>query len=412
MRTAQHRREWLVNLLLVVGSLVLILALLEAWVRLNGEWQNGVFRFGGIAMPPLPIPIEQTTATIARYQRDPALSRFAYDAQFGWRYTPNFRSPTIPHLTNSVGMRTFDEYDNDPAADTVRIAIFGDSFVAASEVPYTDGWPHLLEGALNDAGLRAEVLNFGVGGYGVDQAQLMFQSTEYAPDIVVFGLQPMNIIRNTNLFRPLMYKGTAIPFSKPRYLVDDAGALMLINQPTVPGDEIIPTLEGFHNHPLAPYETYYNPPHWTDHWKSFVVARQRIQNAPDAYARDFAGDFEARPEALPLAEAIYDLAAETTGERPFIIVHLPSTIILSYMQGDTPPPHAPLLSTLDARYTLLDPSTELLTVPAAKRWMPAGHYTPAANAVVAEVMAQHLIACLTDETCLPPRFTSREDYAT
>jgi len=53
-----------------------------------------------------------------------------------------------------------------------RVALVGDSFTFGMEVPYEDTWGAQLERAL--AG-DVQVLNFGVDGYGVDQAYLRYR---------------------------------------------------------------------------------------------------------------------------------------------------------------------------------------------------------------------------------------------
>ena len=77
---------------------------------------------------------------------------------------------------------------------------------------------------LNQAGIRAEALNFGVSIYGMDQAFLRWQNAGrgYAPDIVIFGFQPENLNRNVNIFSTLYY-GWNI-FSKPRFVLTGGGA--------------------------------------------------------------------------------------------------------------------------------------------------------------------------------------------
>lgn len=52
-----------------------------------------------------------------------------------------------------------------------RIAIVGDSFTFKLEVPYEKTWGHQFEIAL---GPGWQVLNFGVDGYGLDQAFLRY----------------------------------------------------------------------------------------------------------------------------------------------------------------------------------------------------------------------------------------------
>jgi hypothetical protein len=74
---------------------------------------------------------------------------------------------------------------------TVRIALRGDSMIAAREVAFekTAGW--LLEKKLNKelspkTGKKYETFNFGVPGYGVDQMYLNWKlfASKFEPDFV------------------------------------------------------------------------------------------------------------------------------------------------------------------------------------------------------------------------------------
>ena len=94
----------------------------------------------------------------------------ALDSLLGWRYRPGYSSET-DHL-NAQGLRARREYAPIPATGTWRVAAFGDSFVYGNEVRDEDTWCALLEAGAGDL----EVLNYGVGGYGLDQAFLRFQS--------------------------------------------------------------------------------------------------------------------------------------------------------------------------------------------------------------------------------------------
>jgi lysophospholipase L1-like esterase len=49
-----------------------------------------------------------------------------------------------------------------PKHKSLRIALFGDSFTAGAEVPYTDTWGRRLEEKLRAQGAAVEVLNFGI----------------------------------------------------------------------------------------------------------------------------------------------------------------------------------------------------------------------------------------------------------
>src|SRR5439155_12092273 len=89
-----------------------------------------------------------------------------------------------------------------PAATTasvVRIAAFGDSFTHCDGVANSFTWEYLLE-RLNPA---LEVLNFGVGGYGTDQALLRYEleGMAFHPHIAILGFLPENIHRVVSVFR-------------------------------------------------------------------------------------------------------------------------------------------------------------------------------------------------------------------
>jgi hypothetical protein len=100
-----------------------------------------------------------------------------------------------------------------------RIAIVGDSFTFGLEVPYEDTWGPQLEIAL---GLEWQVLNFGVDGYGVDQAFLKYQLNVLAwhPDIVILGVIEDDFRRTMGVYGFLTFPGW-LPFPKPRFVVRD-----------------------------------------------------------------------------------------------------------------------------------------------------------------------------------------------
>lgn len=102
--------------------------------------------------------------------------------------------------TNTAGMRDDREYEKVPPPDTLRISAFGDSFTFSSDVALEDSWSKQLS-AIEPS---VEVLNYGVGAYGLDQAFLRYLKvgTTYNPDIVFIGYMSENIARNVNIFRP------------------------------------------------------------------------------------------------------------------------------------------------------------------------------------------------------------------
>lgn len=90
--------------------------------------------------------------------------------------------------TNSLGFRDLERSPAKPEG-TVRVALLGDSFVEAIQVPLEKTAGQLLEAQLNATGQppRYEVLNFGISNYGVGQYLLTWErfARAFDPDYVV-----------------------------------------------------------------------------------------------------------------------------------------------------------------------------------------------------------------------------------
>jgi hypothetical protein len=115
----------------------------------------------------------------------------ARDAQLGWG---DVRAERHPH----------------PCA-----AIYGDSFMAGVDGP---AYPEELSRILN-----CPVENYGVGGYGSDQAamlaDLQTQSGSDSSTSRILAHVSENILRNVNQYRNLLYPGQRL-FFKPRFVFD------------------------------------------------------------------------------------------------------------------------------------------------------------------------------------------------
>jgi len=111
-----------------------------------------------------------------RYEKD---SLFRLDDDLG--YTLSDKS----NLTNAQGLRNHKEYRFASAQNTLRMVVFGDSFVYGRDEEYENTWPYLLESSVGNL----EVLNFGVPGYGVGQSYLRFleEGLKFNPDILFFN---------------------------------------------------------------------------------------------------------------------------------------------------------------------------------------------------------------------------------
>lgn len=87
------------------------------------------------------------------------------------------------------------------APGTYRIALLGDSYIEAFEVPFEKTAGELLEGRLSALrGTPVEVLNFGHGGYGTTQELLTLQHEvwKYKPDLVLLAVTTGNDISDNS----------------------------------------------------------------------------------------------------------------------------------------------------------------------------------------------------------------------
>lgn len=83
------------------------------------------------------------------------------------------------------------------------LAVFGDSFAWGDGVAADEAWPELLAKARGCA-----VANYGVGGFGSDQALLRFLSLQPTGKKVLLTFIAENILRNVNQYRDLLYPST------------------------------------------------------------------------------------------------------------------------------------------------------------------------------------------------------------
>jgi hypothetical protein len=93
---------------------------------------------------------------------------------------------------NSAGFRDSEHSQSKPR-DTERIAVLGDSFAQAEQVPMHDAFWKVAERELSRCpaltGSKVEVLNFGVDGYGTAQELITLRRRvwDYHPDVVALA---------------------------------------------------------------------------------------------------------------------------------------------------------------------------------------------------------------------------------
>ena len=123
-------------------------------------------------------------------KKQPAIPREVgrFDAQLGWALRPLSHATStrtgyeINYKINSKGLRD-DEADYNKPQSLYRIVLVGDSRTFGLGVPIEKHFSTLLEGYFQNV----EVINMGVGGFGVDQELLYLRSEgfRYEPDLVM-----------------------------------------------------------------------------------------------------------------------------------------------------------------------------------------------------------------------------------
>lgn len=173
MDSMGHPKTWRAKLLLLIGGTVVGLLLAELGLRLAGV---------GYPLPYAPDPFCGT-------RLQPGLR--------GW-WTKEGRAWI------EINPQGFRQGARGPAKPpgTFRVAVLGDSFIEAFQVPEEATFCAVLERELSRcralSGRRVEVLNFGASGYGTAQELLMLENYvwDYAPDAVVLAFFAANDVRN------------------------------------------------------------------------------------------------------------------------------------------------------------------------------------------------------------------------
>ncbi len=104
---------------------------------------------------------------------------------------------------NSQGFRDREHAKTKPSG-AFRVAVLGDSFVEAMQVPLEQAFWHLLERELQDCetlrGQKVEVMAFGTSGYGTAQELLTLrhQVWDYQPDVVILAFFNGNDVANNS----------------------------------------------------------------------------------------------------------------------------------------------------------------------------------------------------------------------
>ena len=315
----------------------------------------------------------------------------------GWTIKPSGSSPL--YRANSQGFRANRNYEPRPLASRLRIAAFGDSFTHGDDVGNADTWQEALA-RVND---RLEVLNFGVGGFGLDQAYLRYRQdgVAYQPHIILIGFMSENILRSLSVFRPFYVGGTSLPLSKPRFAIED-GRLTLIENPLKElsqyrelldaPERVLPRL-GTHDHYFrVRYRA--GPLDVLPSVRVFKIARFDILHPHHVTMKN--GYYVRDSEAFRVTALTFDaFVGDVTRDRSIpIIVLFPHSGDIVRHRKDGTRPYAPLLEYLREkghRYLDLLDWFDAHGRDIAIHDLAPMHYTPLGNKLVANAVWNYLV---------------------
>jgi len=223
----------LLSLLAKVGAVLLVTLLLLEGLAQAVWWQRDCVVLSEKELCLLPYPILSEShleilSNLEAAEREGS-NYDQFDPILGWSVRPG--SSTVkdgtPYESNEIGVRARRSYTQIPPPGITRLAVFGPSFARADDVDLEDAWTYLMEQSWPDL----EVMNWGVSGYGTDQAYLRYQTqgAAYSPDIVIMVYEEENLRRNVNRYRPFFFPRTGIPLTKPVFVPKDEGLALLDN---------------------------------------------------------------------------------------------------------------------------------------------------------------------------------------
>lgn len=171
-------------------------------------------RLRGLRYFPLPAQFEMPAQADLQKLLENRTAYCDYDAELGWRLRPHGREPGCS--ANSLGFR-----GPEPLRRRPVVAAFGDSFTHGDEVSDEHTW----ESYWQRESSQVEVENYGVNGYGTDQAWLRYRQQKrddpnFNPRVVLIGYHSDHGLRMLTSF-PLFYFGIGgqhgISLPKPRF---------------------------------------------------------------------------------------------------------------------------------------------------------------------------------------------------
>lgn len=352
--------------------------------------EEGNTFFKNLHLKPFHVPIRQVGRTIHEYEGKE--SGPVYDPELGWALRPD-----VYHHNSQGFISKNPSPERLPSSPTkLRVALIGDSYTQGD---FETGWWRVLEDTLENKGIEAEVFNFGVGGYGLDQSYLRWSrdSKPWKPEIVILGFMADVCSRNLNLMRLLRDPGSGIPFMKPRFLLNGQNGLELANSPTPQPGQLMEILSHLDSWPLIKYEHFYSPMDYQStpwRWSRLTsVIEAELTNAREGSASEafFDPSGEAGQISMRLLEKMKK-EVETSGASFYILI-LPTEGDLELIQSEGRTKQAKLIDAIQGRFETISMESPLAEFSKGKNlddFFCDSHYKAEFNQVVGAGLAEFL----------------------
>jgi hypothetical protein len=380
------------NCLIALATLIvagITLAISEIGVRVisTSNPSTGMQLIGRVAL--LPYRPDAGSAR-ASWDRAETSTYVVPDKDLGWAIKANgaagegdlytatshgFRGPKGWATTSSI------------AKGKLRISVYGDSFTHGDNVPLEDTWPDQLQHLRTDL----EVLNFGVPGYGTDQAFLRFRrdGRKFDAQFHILGIMPEDIFRNLSVIRFYLTPTGNIGSSKPRFVLA-SGKLETVNSPVLSRDAFLDTVLQKDVSSVIKHDYWYRDEEQRYPFYYHLQTVRAVLSLYNTYQRRaIRNQFYTDPEgeALRVTAAIAEAfknEVEDLGSRPYVIILPMRDLLDAHGSGAFP-----LVEMLKARsIAVLDAgpafAAKAREVGADALYLPDGHLTALGNRLIAE----------------------------
>lgn len=387
------RRQLLVRVAFVLVVYILVEGVAFAGLKLLRKVRGFTYFPAASTLTPV------AKTSLDRFLAPGAKPAIIIDADLGWVRAPGPQN-------NAAGMRDDNDYDPQPAAGILRIATFGDSFTYGSDVKLGENWTKQIS-AIDP---QIEMLNYGIGGYGLDQGYLRYLKvgTAYHPHVVFIGYMTENLARDVNVYRAFYSRAYSDwPFTKPRFRIEE-GELVLIPNPLRSvadyrrlrndEEEVLTELGRNDYHYVGNYAA--GPLDFSPTVRLVKMFAARIQKKRQNPIFTSDGRYNQQSEAYEITVRIFDAFYRKVledGALPIIVV-LPDLNDLYRSREGKPRRYSALLDYFNSKgYRYIDVMDAL--EPAQQRYKmtdltvrPWGHYSKLGNDIVARHILQTLEA--------------------